>query len=143
LSNHRVIFRRSVPSPASDHHAFLLRLELAGMAPPAPCIRFSTLPSWTTPPLGWPLRLPGGLFLLPSWWIRLRWQDSTAKPFCVEFCQRFSKVLAAKRLQNCWFFTRALELATGLCRGLPPPSEGDGCLGGPGAAVRSHTPAGG
>jgi hypothetical protein len=39
------------------------------------------------------------------------WWDSHSQAFLCAFCQRFSKVLAAKRLQNRRSFTKALELA--------------------------------
>lgn len=77
--------------------------------------------------------------LLAGWW------DSVAKPFIISFCQRFSCMLASKRLQNSRFFTKVVELALedgnwaceGSChqrlREMDPSTAR-------GAAIRSHTP---
>jgi hypothetical protein len=142
----------------SDHHAFLLRLELAGVAtlptPDAAAGRSRSL-YWklNTAVLDDPAFRPAFeaawrpvLASKPTDPVAVvAWWDSTAKPFCVDFCQRFSRVLAAKHLQNRRFFTRALELAlasgdwasVGACRRRLRDMDAWVARG---AAVRSHIP---
>jgi hypothetical protein len=142
----------------SDHHAYLLRLELAGLAtlPQAapPDVRAGSL-YWklNTSVLRDPAFLPafrevwGGAVAEkpPDPAAAAGWWESTAKPIIVSFCQDFSRILASRRLQRRRFFTRALELAleagdwaaVGACRRRLREMDAWAAQG---AAIRSHTP---
>jgi hypothetical protein len=140
----------------SDHHAFLLRLEMAGVALlPEDRRRQGSSLYWklNTAVLADPSFLPAfsaawgpvlaerplGPGSSAAWW------ESTAKPFIIGFCQRFSRLLAAKRFENRRFFTRALEIAleqgdwasVGSCRSRLRDMDAWSARG---AAVRSHIP---
>ncbi len=119
----RIRVARYIPT-TSDHHAFLLKMELTGLvggeaavAAPRPPAHFywklntsllkerDFLPAFRDmwrPVVNLLNNNPGEA---GAWW------ENQAKPTIVSFCKQFARQVAARKAETRRFFTRALELA--------------------------------